>query len=86
MTVPVPSVQELVERGLATPAQVALGGKIQTTVYRISDEGFAEIREAMRHNAEEAIASGESAWVEPPSRQIGHTDSRDDPGTPKGKA
>jgi hypothetical protein len=58
----VPSVAELVHLRLATARTVKGIG----TVYHVSDAGHRLMGEAMRANALDAIANGESAWTPPP--------------------
>jgi hypothetical protein len=64
----VPTAAELVKMGLAELITVKTGAKMTSQMYRISTEGMALMRDAMKENALEAIARGETAWVEPPSR------------------
>ena len=44
--------------------------KRRATRWRVTDKGHALLGEIMRENALEAIAAGETAWVQPPSRNI----------------
>jgi hypothetical protein len=66
----VPTVAELVLQGLAEAVTVRTGAKQMTQVYKISAEGMALMKEAMRENALEAIANDKGTWTEPPHRTL----------------
>jgi hypothetical protein len=53
--------------GLAREVVVRTGKKGTAKIFRISDEGYKLIREAMAENAAEAIARGEGNWTRPPN-------------------
>ena len=63
----VPTCPELVAMGLATEIYRGKKGGEQK-FYAISDAGYRLLKSAMKENAEEAIASGETEWRQPPSR------------------
>jgi hypothetical protein len=71
VTVHVPTAEELVGHGLAEVREVTTtlgnGQKRTSRWIWVSEAGHKMMGDAMRQNALEAIASGETAWVRPPS-------------------
>jgi hypothetical protein len=63
----VPTALELVAMGLAHEVVVRTGAKSTAKIFRISEEGYALIREAMKENAAEAVAAGRGTWSRPPN-------------------
>jgi len=63
----VPTALELVAMGLAHEVVVRTGAKSTAKIFRISDEGYRLIREAMAENAAAAVERGEGRWERPPS-------------------
>jgi hypothetical protein len=70
MSKPVPTVVELAAQGRHLAYLVTGSKKGEVSRYHVTAEGHALMGAAMRENAEAAIASGETAWVQPPSRDI----------------
>lgn len=64
----IPTVAELVHRGLAHPTNWTADGK--PTRYRITPDGHALLGRLMRENGLEAQMRGEGDWTAPPSRLI----------------
>jgi hypothetical protein len=74
----VPTVPELQQMGeeYAVPLTWVNDGtakhpKMRATSWRVTDKGHALMGEAMRANAQAAIARGEGDWQQPPSRRLG---------------
>jgi hypothetical protein len=63
----VPRASELALIGLAREVVVRTGAKSTAKIWRISEEGYAMIREAMAENAAEAVAAGKGTWTRPPN-------------------
>ena len=63
----VPTVAELVRRGLAHPEWTA-GGAVSR--YRITPEGHALLGRIMRENGLERQMEGSADWSQPPSRAL----------------
>ena len=63
---PVPTVAELVRRGLAHPTQWTKDGA--PSRYSITPEGHALLGRIMRENGLEAQINGAGDWHPPPSR------------------
>jgi len=69
--VPVPTVRELAERNDGSAVAIDWDGQGKATRWRLLEKGRKILADAMHHNAQAAIARGEGAWKQPPSRQIG---------------
>jgi DNA-binding PadR family transcriptional regulator len=63
----VPTAAELALEGLAREVVVRTGAKSTAKIFRISEEGYRLIREAMAENALEARERGEGSWTRPPN-------------------
>lgn len=79
---PIPSVADLVKRGLAYAVDWTKEGV--PTRYRVTEEGHALLGRLMRENGLEAQINGEADWTQPPSRQlpglVGETRERESDG------
>lgn len=64
----IPTVPELVARGLAHPTDWTAAGV--PTRYRITPEGHALLGQLMRENGQELRRAGVGDWVQPPSRAL----------------
>lgn len=64
----VPTASDLARRGLARVLTAPKGDS--AGVFRVSDEGHAEMGAAMRENALAALARGEGNWTQPPSNGV----------------
>jgi hypothetical protein len=64
----VPTVRELAELGSDYAVAVAWDADGKATKWRTFAKGHALLGDIMKHNALLAIANGETAWTQPPSR------------------
>ncbi len=67
MSVPVPTVPELAKMGAEFAEAIDWTKDGKATKWRVHPAGHRLMGEAMRQNAEEAVARGDGDWVQPPS-------------------